>query len=96
MPAQPSVCVVKTEPDVYEVDVAAAQPTHHRVTALPDTVKRLTGGEASTERLIDESFRFLLEREPNTSILHAFQLSDIGRYFPEYEPEIRRRLASSP
>jgi hypothetical protein len=36
-----------------------------------------------------ESFRFLLEREPNTSILPSFDLPLIGGYFPEYEQEIR-------
>jgi hypothetical protein len=44
------------------------------------------------ERVLEESFRFLLEREPNTSILERFELPVIARYFPEYEREIRRRL----
>jgi hypothetical protein len=43
--------------------------------------------------LIEESFSFLLERESNTSILRSFRITDISRYFPEYEREIRRRLA---
>jgi hypothetical protein len=34
----------------------------------------------------------LLEREPKESILTRFDLSVIGRYFPEYEREIKRRL----
>jgi len=42
--------------------------------------------------LIEESFRFLLEREPNTSILSSFELPLIGKYFPQYEREIRKRL----
>jgi len=42
--------------------------------------------------LVRESFAFLLEREPATSILREFELTVIGRYFPEYEREIRRRL----
>lgn len=45
------------------------------------------------ERLLEESFRFLLEREPASSILPRFELPVIARYFPEYEKEIRRRLA---
>jgi hypothetical protein len=52
-----------------------------------------TDGKANAERLIEESFRFLLERESNTSILRSFRITDISRYFPEYEREIRRRLA---
>jgi hypothetical protein len=88
MPAQPSVRVMKKEPDVYKVEVAAAQPTLHCITAGVGDVECLTGGKANAER-----FRFLLERESNTSILRSFRITDISRYFPEYEREIRRRLA---
>jgi hypothetical protein len=41
--------------------------------------------------LVDRSFRFLLAREPASSILRSFDLPVIGRYFPEYEAEVRRR-----
>ena len=33
----------------------------------------------SVEKLIEESFRFLLEREPNTAILPSFDLPVIAR-----------------
>ena len=45
------------------------------------------------ERILEESFRFLLEREPASAILRRFELPVIARYFPEYEREIKRRLA---
>jgi hypothetical protein len=45
-----------------------------------------------TERLVRASFEFLLEREPPSSILAEFELSDIARYFPEYWDELPRRL----
>jgi hypothetical protein len=93
MAAHPSVRVIKKEPDVYEVEVGAAQPTLHSIAAGVGDVEYLTGGKANAERLIEESFRFLLERESNTSILRSFRITDISRYFPEYEREIRRRLA---
>jgi hypothetical protein len=41
---------------------------------------------------VEESFRFLLEREPKESILRRFNLTVISRYFPEYEREIKGRL----
>jgi hypothetical protein len=44
------------------------------------------------ERLVQVSFEFLLEREPASSILAEFELSDIARYFPEYWDELPRRL----
>jgi len=37
--------------------------------------------------------RFLLEREPATSILREFALSTISDYFPEYPAEMLRRLS---
>lgn len=44
------------------------------------------------EAVVRESFVFLLEREPPSSILPSFSLDIIGRYFPEYPHEMRRRL----
>jgi hypothetical protein len=38
------------------------------------------------------SFAFLLDHEPKESILRAFDLPIIGRYFPRYEADVRRRL----
>jgi hypothetical protein len=35
-------------------------------------------------------FDFLLEREPKESILRSFDVTVIGRYFPEFETTIRR------
>lgn len=43
--------------------------------------------------LVERSFEFLLEREPADSILPRFTLDEIGRYFPEYQGEIARRLS---
>lgn len=71
--------------------VEGGSHTTHRVTARADQRRRF-GGDAAPERLIEESFRFLLEREPKESILQAFELSVIERYFPEYPDEIRGRL----
>ena len=51
---------------------------------------RLDPGAASPEDLVRRSFDFLLEREPPGSILREFDLTVIGRYFPEYESAIRR------
>ena len=45
-----------------------------------------------TERPLRASFEFLLEREPPSSILAGFELSDIARYFPDYWDELARRL----
>ena len=55
--------------------------------------ERLELCDDDLERIVRESFRFLLEREPATSILSQFSLSDISRYFPEYPSELERRLS---
>ncbi len=79
----------------YECQVTVSErggATHHRVTLGKADYERLTGGKATPEALVAESFRFLLEREPKESILRSFDLTVIGRYFPGYEREIVKRL----
>ena len=61
----------------------------HRVTLAPKDYQRLSSGKVEPEVLIKRSFEFLLERESKELILAEFDLSLIGRYFPEYEREIR-------
>ena len=46
-----------------------------------------------TRRLVEETFAFLLEREPVTSILPSFEIDVIEGYFPGYRREIGARLA---
>ena len=65
----------------------------HRVAVADETLARLDPGAADPERLVRASFAFLLERESSESILTAFDLPVIARYFPEYEREIARRTA---
>jgi hypothetical protein len=78
--------------DEWIVTVKAGATTDHRVRVIQADLDRFGAGRPA-EDLLRESFRFLLEREPNTSILSSFDLPVIGRYFPEYEREIRQRLA---
>jgi len=81
--------------DGYEFQVIVKErrgETHHRVTLGEADYQRLAGGKASPDELVQESFRFLLEREPKESILRSFDLTLIGRYFPEYERLIQKRL----
>ena len=66
----------------------------HRVTVRPDYYEKLSGGKVSAEDLVRRSFEFLLKREPKESILGQFDLSVIARYFPDYERQIQKRLAS--
>ena len=65
--------------------------TQHTVTVQRETLDELAP-DADPERLVRASFDFLLEREQRSSILRRFDLPEIGRYFPEFPGEIRRRL----
>ena len=80
-----TIRVENTDAGSYQVTVEGASATVHSVTVTPEYSEKLTGGRASAETLIKKSFEFLLERESNTSILRAFDLTVIQRYFPEYE-----------
>jgi len=73
----------------FQVTVNAKNLTSHNVTMTDDTYQNLTNGKVSKKKLIEFSFKFLLEREPNTSILSSFELSVISSYFPEYIKTIK-------
>ena len=72
---------------------AGGTATAHRVTVDADTLAELAPGHSSPDGLVRASFEFLLEHEPSTSILRAFELTVIERYFPGYREVIRRRFA---
>ena len=72
--------------------IEAGSESTHQVTLDPKDYARLAGGAVEPQEFIRKSFQFLLEREPKESILSRFDLSVIGRYFPEYEREIKKRL----
>ena len=68
----------------FDVSVPPVGP--FLLSVLPDPAFR------DMDRLVRETFVFLLEREPRTSILAGFDLSVVERYFPEYPADVRRRL----
>lgn len=78
----------------FNVVVAESRTTTHKVTLTHSYYQKLTGGNVPAETLVEKSFEFLLEREPNTSILRSFDLTVINRYFPEYEQTIQKRLGT--
>lgn len=64
--------------------------SRHSVTLTRADFQRLTSSGGTPDGLVRRTFEFLLEREPKESILKSFALTDIGKYFPEYEAEIRK------
>ena len=83
--------VTELEPTRFEVVVReGGSSTTHRV-IVPAGVG--VAGVSDAE-VVEESFRFLLEREPKESIMTSFDLPVISRYFPEYQQEMERRLGA--
>ena len=68
-----------------------AAATRHEVTVTDDVLARLAPDDVAPTRLVHDAFEFLLAREPRESIMRRFELSVIGRYFPEWDDEIRKR-----
>jgi hypothetical protein len=65
--------------------------TRHDVSVSQEDVRRLAPA-GTPEELVRQSFVFLLEREPRTSIMRRFELPIISRFFAEYEEEMQRRF----
>ncbi len=85
------------EPRVFGVQITeGTTTTSHRV-AVSDGILDLVATDpddgALQERLVRESIKFLLDREPATEILDHFSLDDITRYFPSYRDEISNRMS---
>ena len=85
--------IEKLTEDVFKVTVSGSVATQHEVTVTDIAYNHLTNGGATKEELLDFSFKFLLEREPNTSILSKFEITVISQYFPEYETELLQILS---
>lgn len=83
------IAVTETGPRTFEVDLDG---TTHSVTVPGSLIKEMGLPEDDLERVVRESFEFLLEREPASSIMREFSLDVIPTYFPEYGEELPRRL----
>jgi hypothetical protein len=87
-----TIKITQASDNTFHVSIFSGTPTEHTVRVEQKYYQKLTGGRTSAEELVHKSFEFLLEREPNTSILRSFELSVIARYFPEYEHWIKSRF----
>ena len=76
--------VTTKDQNTFSVTVTGSSTTTHTVTISDHIHSKLTGGEISKETLLEKSFEFLLQREPNTSILSQFRIEVISQYFPDY------------
>ena len=85
-----SISIEKRNDNVFEVTVADSVTTTHTVTVTDQSLTDLTYNNTTKTQLLEFSFNFLLDREPNTSILSSFDINVISRYFSDYGDEVRR------
>ena len=85
-----SISIKKLSDDVFEVTVAENSTTTHSVMVTDQSLTDLTDNNVTKTQLLEFSLKFLLEREPNTSILSSFDINVITKYFPDYRDEVRR------
>ena len=85
-----SVSIKRRTDDVFQVTVADSMTTTHEVTVNDQSLTDLTDDKVTKEQLLEFSFNFLLDREPNTSILSKFDINVISKYFSDYRDEVKR------
>ena len=84
-----SIKITEIEKDKFLVEVSDNVKTSHNVVINDKVYKQLTNGVISKSELLEKSFEFLLDREPNTSILTNFEIQIISHYFSDYANYVR-------
>ena len=74
----------------FEVNIKCEVETFHSVTLSDSWYIKYTDEKLTKKRLVELSFEFLLDREPNTSILKEFNLDLIADFFPDYLAYIKK------
>ena len=85
-----TISIKKQTEDVFVVTVAGNATTTHTVTIADQSLNDLADDNTTKTQLLEFSFNFLLDREPNTSILSSFDIDVISKYFSDYRDEVRR------
>jgi len=87
------ITITAMEPGRYGVQVTEGDTTtSHRVTVPDALLDDLGLDDVDPELVVRETFGFLLDREPATSILDEFSLDQVPGFFPDYHDELRSRL----
>jgi hypothetical protein len=87
-------------PRTFEVVVRDSRgESRHRVTVAAEDAARFAASGLTPARCVEAAMTFLLDREAKESILRAFDISVIRRYFPEFDdafPGYLARFKSDP
>ena len=85
-----SISIKKSSDYVFEVTVVENSTTTHTVTLTDQSLSNLIDNNVTKTQLLEFSFNFLLDREPNTSMLSSFYINVISKYCSFYKEELRR------
>ena len=100
--SEPSVTVTPCRGRGFTFDVIVHDlrgESRHRVTIETNEAERWAKLGAEPSRCVEAVMRFLLDREPKESILSAFDMRIVRRYFPEFDdafPSYLARLGGEP
>ena len=86
-----TVTPIDTRKFHVQISDGALETTHH-VTVPENLINELQLPEDTLDSVVRESFVFLLQREPASSIMRVFSLDVISGYFPEYKEKLSERL----
>lgn len=84
-----NILVEEVSPNNFKVVVTQSSTSEHNVIVSKDFLNQFTKYNISPENIVKHSFEFLLDREPNTSILKEFDITLISNYFPEYTKTVK-------
>jgi len=82
------ILIKKIDSNHFSIKISNNTITTHNIILDDDDYFKYNLKNISREKLVKASFMFLLDREPNTSILKNFNLKIINNYFPEYSKKI--------
>jgi hypothetical protein len=93
--SEPSVTVTPCRGSGFTFDVIVRDlrgESRHRVTIEANEAERCEKLGAESSRCAEAVMRFLIDREPKESILSAFDMGVVRRYFPEFDDAFPRYL----
>jgi hypothetical protein len=96
MTSKTAIVVTANPADELAFDVAvreAGRESRHRLTVSPADAARFSKLGADAARAVEAAMASLLERKPKCSILGAFDIGVIRRYFPEFDRAFPAYLA---
>jgi hypothetical protein len=94
--SEPSVTVTPCPGSGFTFDVIVRDlrgESRHRVTIEANEAERFAKLAVVPSRCVEAVMRFLLDREPKESIMNAFDMGVVRRYFPQFDEAFPRYLA---